>query len=77
MGEQAGSRDPKVPHVFVQLDLLPMSTPRADDTGGAWHGAPPTPGGKSRVCGLCGKPRRDRIHVEGEARADAESPRWG
>jgi hypothetical protein len=29
------------------------------------------------MCGLCRKPREDRIHVEGEIEADFESPRWG
>ena len=28
-------------------------------------------------CALCGAPRNDRIHVEGKAEADAESPNWG
>ena len=28
-------------------------------------------------CTLCGAPRNDRIHVEGKAEADAESPNWG
>jgi hypothetical protein len=75
--ERSGRGDPKAPHVFVEVDLLPMSTPRADDTGGARYGSPPTPGGRSRVCGICKRPRGDRIHIEGEVRADAESPRWG
>jgi hypothetical protein len=28
-------------------------------------------------CALCGAPQDDQIHIEGEAKADAESPRWG
>jgi hypothetical protein len=28
-------------------------------------------------CALCGAPRRDRIHTDAEAEADAESPKWG
>ena len=28
-------------------------------------------------CALCGAPQDDQIHIEGEAEADAESPRWG
>jgi hypothetical protein len=28
-------------------------------------------------CALCGAPRGDRIHLEAEAEADAESPKWG
>jgi hypothetical protein len=28
-------------------------------------------------CTLCGAPRNERIHVEGKAAADTESPNWG
>jgi hypothetical protein len=28
-------------------------------------------------CALCGAPRGDLIHLEAEAEADAESPKWG
>jgi hypothetical protein len=38
---------------------------------------PPVPASRALMCGLCRKPREDRIHVEGEIEADFESPRWG
>jgi hypothetical protein len=28
-------------------------------------------------CVVCGLPANDRVHVESEEVADAESPRWG
>jgi hypothetical protein len=34
-----------------------------------------TPGGSN--CALCGAPRDARIHVEGKAEADEETPDWG
>ena len=65
------------PHVFEEMDLLPMTNPFTNQGLGGPYTPPPTPGGKSLVCGLCKKPRTDRIHIEGEAEADAESPHWG
>jgi hypothetical protein len=66
------------PHVFQEVDLLPMTTPLVtQDIGGGPYTPPPTPGGKSQICGVCRKPRTDRLHIEGEAEADAESPTWG
>jgi hypothetical protein len=35
------------------------------------------PNASNPKCALCGAPRRDRIHTDGEAEADAESPKWG
>ena len=64
------------PHVFEEMDLLPMSKPFTTYPG-APYTPPATPAGKSVVCGICKKPRADRIHIEGEAQADAESPHWG
>jgi hypothetical protein len=67
---------PNSPHVFVEQDVLPLSRPimEAGDSG---YVPPPTPGGVSQICGLCGKDRENHLHIEGEAQADAESPRWG
>lgn len=35
------------------------------------------PGLTESKCALCGAPRGDKIHIEGEKEADAESPHWG
>ena len=68
--------DKHQPHTFEEIDLLPMSRPHSNIGMGPYV-PPPTPGGKSVICGICRKPRGDRIHIEGEAEADAESPNWG
>ena len=72
----AGDPDQHQPHVFVGVDLLPMSKPFTVGGVGPYT-PPPTSAGNSRVCGVCKKPLADRIHIEGEAQADAESPHWG
>jgi hypothetical protein len=65
-------------HVFQEVDVLPMATPSNTlEVGLGPYATPPTPIIKSQVCGLCRKPRMDRVHIEGEAEADAESPNWG
>jgi hypothetical protein len=64
------------PHVFQEVDLLSMAKPQGHIVMGPYT-PPPMPAGKSVVCGICKKPRGDRIHIEGETQADAESPRWG
>jgi hypothetical protein len=73
---ESAKLDKHEPHVFQEVDLLPMSRPFTTQGVGPYT-PPATPGGKSQVCGLCRKPREDRIHIEGEAEADAESPNWG
>jgi len=70
-------QDPKQPHVFIEVDLLPMSPPLVPRGSMGMYIPPPTPAGKSTICGVCRKPRTDRVHIEGEAEADAESPKWG
>jgi hypothetical protein len=54
-----------------------MSGPFVGRGGSMVYSSPPIPGGKSKVCGLCATPKSDRIHIEGELEADAESPKWG
>jgi len=65
------------PHVFEEVDVMPDSPPLSALGPLSMYVPPATPAGKSMVCGVCGLPRRDRVHIEGEAEADAESPRWG
>jgi hypothetical protein len=69
--------DADKPHVFVELDL-PQVAEAVSPGGTRGVFVPPKMGAiKSQVCGLCRKPRMDRLHIEGEAEADAESPNWG
>jgi hypothetical protein len=61
------------PHVFVEKDV-PLMSMIAGDRGKVVPDGPVT--GVAAVCGLCLKPRADRIHIEGQAEADAEM-KWG
>jgi len=65
------------PHVFVEMDQMPFSPPLVPRGGPGQYTPPPVPAGKPQACGICRKPRTDRIHIAGEAEADAESPNWG
>jgi hypothetical protein len=65
------------PHVFMEFDQLPVSPPLGNQGVGGGFIPPAVPGGHSKQCGICGAPRTDRIHLDGEAAADAESPKWG
>jgi hypothetical protein len=75
--------DKHQPHVFMAAQELPMTPPFGVDHGGAGSGAgggytqPPVPGRESLLCEICHQPRTDRLHIDGEAQADEESPRWG
>jgi hypothetical protein len=62
---QAGPEVPGVP----RLGPAAQETAATDGTAGHLPGA--------SKCTLCGAPRDDRIHIEGEAQADADSPKWG
>jgi hypothetical protein len=73
----SGEPDKHQPHVFVEVDLLPLATPTGPRGIGPMYAPPPTPPGKSVVCGVCHAPRADRTHIDGENAADAESPKWG
>jgi hypothetical protein len=65
------------PHAFAEVDELPM-TQAAEPLGrGGGFLSPPVPMRKSSLCAICHMPKGDRIHIEGEAEADAESPTWG
>jgi len=69
--------DKHQPHIFepgpeVALDPRAGAVQGAADTEGT--NVPPAGGPK---CALCGAPRADKLHIEGKAEADAESPRWG
>lgn len=63
------------PHVFVEQDVPSMAMLAGDNGRGfVPAGSPLT---TASVCGLCRKPRGDRVHVEGRAEADSESSNWG
>ncbi len=66
--------DKHQPHVFVEVDQLPLSPPLPVLRSFV---PPAIPGGKSAICELCHKSKSDRIHIEGQVEADAESPHWG
>jgi hypothetical protein len=64
-------------HVFEPSPEVPIVYPR---TGSMLQlGVPSAPMGSAGRpnCALCGAPRDARIHTEGKAEADAESPDWG
>jgi hypothetical protein len=65
------------PHAFEPSPEVPLD-PRAgaQQEAAAPEGAELAHSGESN-CALCGAPRADKIHVEAQAEADAESPRWG
>jgi hypothetical protein len=64
------------PHIFQETEIPPVTEPLTSHMGGPYT-PPPVPPSPALVCALCRKPREDRIHIAGEAEADAESPRWG
>jgi hypothetical protein len=71
--------DKHQPHAFEARPEVPIVYPR---TGTMLQQGIPAEGmglpkASSTKCALCGAARADRIHVAGEAEADAESPNWG
>jgi hypothetical protein len=69
--------DKDQPHPFQAGPGVPVVYPRTGSM--LQQGLPAGPMGpaSSPKCTLCGAPRDDRVHVEGESQADAESPKWG
>jgi hypothetical protein len=65
------------PHVFMDVNELPMTPPLGNRGIGGGYVQPPIPGRTSGLCGICHEPRTDRLHIDGEAQADDESPHWG
>jgi hypothetical protein len=62
---KASAPDKNLPHPFEAApENLEEARTRPDEP-------------KAVPCTLCGLPRNDRLHVEGQAQADAESPNWG
>jgi hypothetical protein len=69
--------DKHQPHVFEPSPEVPIVNPRIGSM--PQLGAPAAtigPAGRPN-CALCGAPEDARIHIEGKAEADAESPDWG
>jgi hypothetical protein len=68
-GSRTSTPDEHQPHAFEPGPDVPIVNATAEDTG--------LPHGSGPKCALCGAPQDDQIHTKGEAKADAESPRWG
>jgi hypothetical protein len=67
--------DKHQPHPFQSSPEAPLD-PRAGATQeAAGTEGPDVPQASGPNCALCGAPRDDQIHIEGEA--EAESPHWG
>jgi hypothetical protein len=69
--------DKHEPHVFMDVNELPMTPPLGNSGLSGGYKMPPIPGRVSGLCGICHEPRTDRLHIDGEAQADEESPHWG
>jgi hypothetical protein len=69
--------DKHQPHVFEPSPEVPIIYPRTGSM--LQQGLPAGPMGpaSSPNCALCGAPRDAQIHIEGNAEAEAESPKWG
>jgi hypothetical protein len=69
--------DKHQPHAFEPIPEVPSVYPRTGTM--LQQGLPAGVMGPASnpKCALCGAPRGDRIHVEAQAEADAESPNWG
>ena len=69
--------DKDQPHAFELAPEVPIVYPRTGTM--LQQGLPAGAIGpaSSPTCALCGAPRGDRIHLEAEVQADAESPNWG
>jgi hypothetical protein len=61
------------PHVFVEQAVPGASMVAGDHSRGFVPAGPALE--TAAVCGLCRKPRGDRLHVEGKAEAESQS--WG
>jgi hypothetical protein len=69
--------DKHQPHAFEPTPEVPIVYPRTGTMGQQGLPAGVIGLASSPTCALCGAPRGDRIHIEGKAEADAESPKWG
>ena len=67
------------PHAFEPVPDVPAVYPRTGTMlqQGVVGAGMNLPNAGNPKCALCGAPRRDRIHTDAEAEADAESPKWG
>ena len=73
----ASTPDKHQPHAFEPTPEVPIVYPRTGTMLQQGLPAGVTGLASGPNCALCGAPRGDRIHVQGEAAADAESPNWG
>lgn len=69
--------DKHQPHVFEPSPEVPIAYPRAGSMPLLGVPAAAIDPADGPNCALCGAPQDARIHTEGKAEADAESPDWG
>jgi hypothetical protein len=69
--------DKHQPHVFRGATELPITQSAEPYGNGGGYLSPPVPARESTLCEICHALRTDRLHIEGEIEADAESPNWG
>ena len=71
--------DKHQPHAFEPTPEVPIVYPRTGTMlqQGVVAEGMGLPRVQSPKCALCGHTRTDRIHVQAEDEADAESPNWG
>jgi hypothetical protein len=69
--------DKREPHVFLPARAPRIAFMRVANASNGIGWAPPFGGARGFVCGICGRRPDDRLHVRGEASADAEAPNWG
>ena len=59
------------PHTFQGSPVVPIMQEAEDgEAASSQHG-------NAANCTLCGHPMSDKIHIDGLAEADGESPKWG
>ncbi len=69
--------DKHQPHIFRDSRELPITQAAEPYGTGGGYLSPPVPTRESTLCEICHEPRTDRLHIDGEAQADEESPHWG
>ncbi len=79
MDETKPTPDKHQPHAFEAVPDVPSVYPRTGTMlqQGVLAAGMGLPNASNPECALCGAPRNDRIHIDGEAEADAELPKWG
>jgi hypothetical protein len=77
--QASDAADPKQPHAFVEKVNVPFAIPRPGMMAAGLGQGPEIPfrrAGTAEGCGVCGKPRLDKVHEAAEQTAEAEELRW-